>query len=871
MSDRLDQLQVALADHYHIERELGAGGMATVYLAEDRKHHRKVALKVLRPELSASLGSDRFVREITIAAALSHPHILPLYDSGESGGFLYYVMPFVEGQSLRQKLVREGEQPVADAIRILRDMADAMAYAHQHGVVHRDIKPENVMLSGRHALVTDFGVAKAVSEATGRQTLTTPGVALGTPTYMAPEQAMADPHVDHRADIYAWGVVAYELLAGRPPFDRATPQAMLAAHLTEAVEPVTKYRGSISPGLATLVMRALEKRPADRWQHADELITQLETLLTPSGGMTPASPRRSRAVIGAGVLAVALAALAAWWFTRDRLRLDPGLVVVAPFENRSGKSANDAMGADLADRLTDLIARTGVTQAVPAVTVRDVLRDNPTRTTGIPALLSRRTSAGLVVVGSIHARGDSLEYGAEIVRQPAGKPIGQVEPVVAGGNSAQASEALAERLATLLAANKDWGDDVKWGRDFSLPGDLAAYQAFVEGATASAHREFDKAVVRFDATLARAPGWPLAAIGRADADFNRGAAEAGDSALARLLREPRLLPGDRARASFAQAYWSGQWDRGYANAVELYQLAPKSFANYACWASLHTARHEEAAGYARHLKDTSFWSAATRRGPNFPIGLRVCLGKALHALGKHREELDNALALRRDYPESPFYYLSAEIEARAGLHQPAEVERLLSEVEGLESSGRGVNLSRAVPAGDELQAHGDTAAALRAFDRAVTWDRQRLERGDSTLVRVNGLMDALMSARRWNEFRSFLPLYASLAQTTGDSHFTLWNLAMLEAGTGNRPAALDAIRRFERMQGPVSRPPYLTQPVFSAMVYAALGDTAQTLVKLREAYALGDAYLRRQWLWHRGLPRYITEHPTFKQLVGAPR
>ena len=181
-----------------------------------------------RERLAAALADryrlERFLREVTIAANLQHPHVLPLYDSGHADGFLYYVMPYVEGPSLRQKLIREGELPIAEAVRILRDMADAMAYAHRHGVVHRDIKPENVMLSDRHALVTDFGVAKAVSEATGRQTLTTAGVALGTPTYMSPEQAAADPHTDHRADLYAFGVVAYELLTGRPPFTGASPR-----------------------------------------------------------------------------------------------------------------------------------------------------------------------------------------------------------------------------------------------------------------------------------------------------------------------------------------------------------------------------------------------------------------------------------------------------------------------------------------------------------------------------------------------------------------------------------------------------------------------------------------------------------------------
>ncbi|MEO8140945.1 MAG: protein kinase, partial [Gemmatimonadota bacterium] len=262
----------------------------------DLKHARKVAVKVLRPELAASLGPDRFLREIKIAAQLQHPHILPLLDSGEADGFLYYVMPFIEGESLRERLTKKGELPVPEATRLLRDVADALSYAHSRGVVHRDIKPDNVMLSGRHALVMDFGVAKAVSEATGRQSLTTIGVALGTPAYMAPEQAAADPHVDHRADIYAVGVMGYELLTGQPPFTGLSPQQVLAAHVTEAPKPVTVHRPSTPPALAEIIMRCLAKRPADRWQSADEMVERLESLGTPSGGMTPTQTQPTRAV-----------------------------------------------------------------------------------------------------------------------------------------------------------------------------------------------------------------------------------------------------------------------------------------------------------------------------------------------------------------------------------------------------------------------------------------------------------------------------------------------------------------------------------------------------------------------------------------------
>jgi serine/threonine-protein kinase len=378
VTESFDRLSLALADRYRLERELGAGGMATVYLAHDLKHDRKVAVKVLREELSASLGKERFLREIKVAAALQHPHILPLYDSGEADGLLFYVMPYVDGLSLRDKLVKAGELPIGDAVRILRDIADALSEAHRHGVVHRDLKPENVMLRGRHALVMDFGVAKALSDATGRQSLTTVGVALGTPTYMAPEQAVADPHVDHRADLYAFGVVAYELLAARPPFTGASPQQILAAHVTAAAEPVTTHR-TMPPALAALVMRCLEKRPADRWQSAEELITQLEAVLTPSGGITPTAtmpvaaavaPRSRRLPLAIGLGAVVvLLGFGTWLATRRTApagsaagaSAGPASVTskrvgVLPFASRSRDTSDAYLGDGMATDLTTTLA-----------------------------------------------------------------------------------------------------------------------------------------------------------------------------------------------------------------------------------------------------------------------------------------------------------------------------------------------------------------------------------------------------------------------------------------------------------------------------------------------------------------------------------
>ena len=286
--------------------------MSRVFVAEETALHRKVVIKVLPREAAAQVSLERFKREILLAAKLQHPHIVPLLTAGESNGLPYFTMPFVDGESLRVRLARHGELPVNHAIRMLREIASALAYAHEHGIVHRDIKPDNVLLSGGSAMVTDFGVAKALSASSHAEHggLTSLGVALGTPAYMSPEQASADPSVDHRADIYSFGVLAYELLTGQPPFAGRTPQHVLAAHVAEAPEAITRRRASLPPALAGLVMRCLEKRPADRPQSASEVVHALDDLATPSGGMTPAAPWRRWGAIAAAVVVVIV--IASW-------------------------------------------------------------------------------------------------------------------------------------------------------------------------------------------------------------------------------------------------------------------------------------------------------------------------------------------------------------------------------------------------------------------------------------------------------------------------------------------------------------------------------------------------------------------------------
>ncbi len=334
------RLQRALGSGYLIQRELKPGGMSRVFVAEDTALRRRVVIKVLAPRLAAELDADRFHREIRIAAGLQHPHILPLHAAGEGGGLLYYTMPFVEGESLRARIDRTGAMPVAETCRIVREVADALAYAHRRGIIHRDLKPANILIGEGHALIIDFGIAKAVSAAGGDGGAgggaTSTGLVLGTPTYMAPEQAAGDP-IDHRADLYALGCVAYELLGGSPPFTGDTAQALLAAHLADEPESITRRRQGIPRALAELVMRLLAKRRAERPSSADEVLAVLDTLRTADLEPAVGGPVRPlRRWIPGAALAAALASTAVVATRRlDQPRLETETAAAAPDEKRA--------------------------------------------------------------------------------------------------------------------------------------------------------------------------------------------------------------------------------------------------------------------------------------------------------------------------------------------------------------------------------------------------------------------------------------------------------------------------------------------------------------------------------------------------------
>jgi len=425
MADLIPSLNRAFAERYHVLQELGRGGMATVYLAQDLKLHRQVAVKVLRPELAASLGNDRFLREIEIAARLNHPHILQLHDSGEAGGHLYYAMPYVEGESLRQRLEREGQLPIVEVIAIVQAVASALTYAHQHQIIHRDIKPENILLARNasdgavHPLVADFGIARALDVAGGER-LTETGLALGTPAYMSPEQA-ASGRLDGRSDIYALGCVAYEMLAGAPPFTGPTAQAILARHAVDPVPSLHTVRGTVPPAVEVAIERALAKVPADRFDTADEFAQALSAQHAPvSPSRKTRTARRARAALGAAatVITVGIGAMLLRGTSAPAVVSSAASIAVLPLLSVTSDTALTRLGKDLAVTISASLDGVGGVQTADRLRVAQEAAEGPATSPSEAAAIARRLGArsflrGTLVQDGFNVRADVGLYDTE--------------------------------------------------------------------------------------------------------------------------------------------------------------------------------------------------------------------------------------------------------------------------------------------------------------------------------------------------------------------------------------------------------------------------------------------------------------------------
>jgi eukaryotic-like serine/threonine-protein kinase len=421
MADLLERLHAALSSRYRVLRELGAGGMAVVFLADDLRHHRRqVALKVLRPELAAQIGPERFLREIERAATLNHPHIVPLLDSGEAGGLLYYVMPHMEGESLREKLTREQQLPIDDALQIAHEVADALSYAHSHDVVHRDIKPENILFQGGHAVVADFGIARAITAA-GAGTLTGTGMALGTPAYMSPEQAAGSGDVDGRSDTYSLSCVLYEMLAGQPPFSGPS-ESLVYQQLSVTPRPVTDLRPAVPQGVAAAIAKELAKTPADRFstitRFAEALAQRESAAMAVAVPVTPAPPARWRwrpAWLGAAAAVVAVGAL---------LVLRPGRqaptptgpaharssIAVLPFQNLSGEGPHAYFAGGLHDELLTQLSKVAALKVISRTSVMGYQgASKPLK------VIATELGVGSVVEGSVQVVGERLRVNVQLI------------------------------------------------------------------------------------------------------------------------------------------------------------------------------------------------------------------------------------------------------------------------------------------------------------------------------------------------------------------------------------------------------------------------------------------------------------------------
>jgi len=535
----LERLKAALADRYPITREIGSGGMATVYLARDAKHGRDVAVKVMHPELSSALGTERFLREIAVTSRLSHPHILPLLDSGEAGGFLFYVMPYIEGETLRQRLDRERQLPIGDAVRLAQQVAQALGHAHGLGIVHRDVKPENILLTGEEAVVADFGIARALTEAGGER-LTQTGLAIGTPRYMSPELATGHGDVDGRSDVYALGCVLYEMLTGAPPFTGPNPQAILARHAIDPVPSLRTVRLTVSEGLEQAVMMALAKLPADRFRNAEEFGHALAQQGTPQYGVpvygTPGgidrrvSPaprqglmvwlrahRAASAMVALAVLVGAALAVRKVRETGEVAWVDgrPESVVVVPFRIRGTTEAEGALAAALAENVTRELNQWESIRAVPGVSLTGPIADLGLEGPALERLsdgFSVANAAGAQALATVSVRiaGDSAHLTASLFDVRTRRQVGR--SIQSAGLAGEVG-ALAAPVVYGVIAVEGAGMPPEVAR--RLTGNPAALALMIDGRQELATRRLPEAEQSFRRAIALDSGFAGAISGLA--------------------------------------------------------------------------------------------------------------------------------------------------------------------------------------------------------------------------------------------------------------------------------------------------------------------------------------------------------------------
>jgi TolB-like protein/tRNA A-37 threonylcarbamoyl transferase component Bud32/Tfp pilus assembly protein PilF len=768
------QLAAALADRYTIEHELGRGGNAVVYLAHDRKHDRRVALKVLLPELAQSVRTERFLREIQIAAKLHHSHILMLIDSGATDGFLYYVMPFVEGESLRDRLQREKQIPVADALQIAREVADALSYAHQHDVVHRDIKPENILLQAGHAVVADFGIARALSEARG-QTVTQTGIAVGTPVYMSPEQGGGSKALDGRSDVYSLACVLYEMLAGQPPFTGESAQEILAHHALDPVPRLRKRRPDVTADVEDVILHALAKRPVERLGTAAEFAAALAVPGTARPGAMGRRVRRTRRLwLSAGL---GLAVLVTGYVVAVRTHLlhpagpaaSAHSVAVLPFVNLSGDTAYEYFSDGMTEELIDALVQVPGLQ-VPARTSAFVFKGK----TGDIREIGRRLNVSTVVEGSVRRSGTRLRVSAQLIKVSDGFHLWsatyerELRDVFAVQD--ELTRAIVQALKVKLALTPLP----------ARPENFAAYELYLKGRmywNRGTVDGFHRALDLFSEAIAQDSGYARAYAGvadvydalmfRADLPRSEGYPKARAAAGRAVALDSQLAEAytSRARVRFRQEWDLARAEQDFRRAIALnpgYALGHQWYGAFLAT----RGRYPEAMREARRAAELDPLSAQVLLSYNFVLGCARQYGaaaeqarKALQLeaspvgherlgsayLGQGRftdaiREFQAALALGGRRREAFNLSLLGAAYARAGRRQ--EALKILEDLKHL-----------AAASGDSTQTFGlpfaRLYAALEERDQALAWLERAYQEHDVALTNLQGC-----SGQVWNPLRS---------------------------------------------------------------------------------------------------------------------
>src|SRR6266480_2799835 len=726
MTDVLDALRGSLAPHYDVEREIGAGGMARVFLAVEQHPHRRVAIKVLDPEVSTRLLRVRFIREVDLSSNLSHPHIVPIFSAGEVDGLLYYVMPYVEGESLRHRLLRDRKLPLETALHIARDVADALAFAHGQGIIHRDIKPENILLSGEHAIVADFGIARAISAA-GSLTLTQAGQPIGSPGYMSPEQALALGDLDARTDIYSLGCVLFEMLAGEPP---VASMAERLVHNWTALETSPSLHGSaagVARAVKHAISRALAPLPDDRFPTATEFAAALggagyETSLPTRGVFAGRRGRGDALVLGVAVALLGGGAAVRLWRHRGPT-LNERRVVVAVIENHTGDPSLDNVGHMAADWVTQGLAQTGLVEVVSSMSV-----------------MSSSVAPGRHGAGHLDAA----------VRQR-----------------------VMATLATLFDSRLSF-----WAKAAGQPPTLPADQEFIQGLDRMVQFDSRGAIDHFRRGAREDTTFRLPLIFAAHEHMDLGEFATADSIAHAVERSPgRLSPLDQHYLTWVLAQTRGDRQLALETAREMAAIAPNSETLWLvaqCALALNRPREMIA--------------ALTALGPDRGLfrGSSVYwyyLTFAHHMVGDHRRELKEALEGRRRHP-TDFAVLAAEVRALAALGRVGEVNERLVEAPSLPPQPGWSPADIALLAAFEQSAHDHRTEAPAASQWAVRWLEGRpAAEGRSVANRfrlalayyVGGRVD---DARRLleglaSERATGVPDYATMrwiAVITGDSH-----------------------------------------------------------------------------------------------------